>query len=172
LPLLVTVRTLAQRLLSGLLPLPPPDTPTTEGLLTTSPISGQPDSQFHIGFITPPFKDSKIPVTDHLHAHAYIAPADLLGWFRAIGYGPLAWYAVDDLIAEIRFESALVGLLWQLTFLPLSLPSSENPCRTTVSSLGTQIVLVRQSTGFQVPVPERATQTGLKLRNLAWAILI
>jgi len=41
-------------------------------------------------------------VTDHLHAHAYIAPADKAGWWRAIAYGPLAWYAIDDLIAEIR----------------------------------------------------------------------
>lgn len=30
-------------------------------------------------------------------------PADLMGWWRGIGYGPLAWYAIDDLIAEIRF---------------------------------------------------------------------
>jgi hypothetical protein len=60
------------------------------------------DHLFRIGFITPPFKDNKIPVTDHLHAHAYIMPADLMGWWRGIAYGPLAWYAIDDLIAEIR----------------------------------------------------------------------
>jgi hypothetical protein len=60
------------------------------------------DSHFRIGFITPPFSDSKIPVKDHLHAHAYIAPADLLGWWRRVSYGPLAWYAIEDLIAEIR----------------------------------------------------------------------
>lgn len=41
-------------------------------------------------------------MSDHLHAHAYIAPADQLGWWRGIAYGSLAWYAVDDLIAEIR----------------------------------------------------------------------
>ncbi|KAG6845632.1 hypothetical protein H0H87_005839 [Tephrocybe sp. NHM501043] len=57
---------------------------------------------FRIGFITPPFKDSKIPVTDHLHCHAYIGPPDLMGWWRGIAYGPLAWYPIDDLIAEIR----------------------------------------------------------------------
>lgn len=60
---------------------------------------------FRIGFITPPFKDNKIPVTDHLHAHAYISPADLMGWWRGVAYGPLAWYSIDDLIAEIRYES-------------------------------------------------------------------
>jgi len=25
-----------------------------------------------------------------------------MGWWRGIAYGPLAWYAIDDLIAEIR----------------------------------------------------------------------
>lgn len=57
---------------------------------------------FRIGFITPPFKDNKIPVTDHLHAHAYILPADLMGWWRRVAYSSLAWYDIDDLIAEIR----------------------------------------------------------------------
>jgi hypothetical protein len=64
----------------------------------------QTESQFRIGFITPPFKDNKIPITDHLHAHAYLAPADLLGWWRGVAYGPLAWYPIDDLIAEIRLD--------------------------------------------------------------------
>lgn len=59
-------------------------------------------SRFRIGFITPPFRDNKIPVTDHLHAHAYIVPADSLGWWRGIAYSPIAWYGIDDLIAEIR----------------------------------------------------------------------
>lgn len=67
------------------------------------PTPQQTHPSFRIGFITPPFRDSKIPVTDHLHAHAYIAPADLMGWWRGIAYGPLAWYAIDDLTAEIRF---------------------------------------------------------------------
>ncbi|KAH6917563.1 hypothetical protein BKA70DRAFT_1382416 [Coprinopsis sp. MPI-PUGE-AT-0042] len=49
-----------------------------------------------------PITNNKIPVTDHLHAHAYIAPADLLGWWRGVAYSGLAWYEVDDLIAEIR----------------------------------------------------------------------
>ncbi|KAG5352048.1 hypothetical protein C0989_004040 [Termitomyces sp. Mn162] len=82
LPLLVNVRILATRLLASLLP---PD-----------------ENLFRIGFIAPPFRDNKIPVTDHLHCHAYIAPPDLMGWWRGIAYGPLAWYPVDDLIAEIR----------------------------------------------------------------------
>jgi len=59
-------------------------------------------SKFRIGFITPPFRDTKIPVTDHLHAHAYAEPADLMGWWRSVAYSPVAWYAIDDLIAEIR----------------------------------------------------------------------
>ncbi|KAI0067818.1 hypothetical protein BV25DRAFT_1819261 [Artomyces pyxidatus] len=104
LPLLVTVREMATRLLTSLLPPNSPllgpssaTTPTTH----SAPLQARPPS-FRIGFITPPFRDSKIPVTDHLHAHAYIAPADQLGWFRGVAYGALAWYDVDDLIAEIR----------------------------------------------------------------------
>jgi len=87
LPLLSNVRNLATR------------------LLATLPIADPPqnlNSHFRIGFITPPFKDSKIPVTDHLHAHAFIGPPDLLGWWRGVAYGPLAWYPIEDLIAEIR----------------------------------------------------------------------
>ncbi|KAF5377626.1 hypothetical protein D9615_005154 [Tricholomella constricta] len=106
LPLLVNIRNLANRLLSSLLP---PNSPTTtpSGPSTpnpyhsSSPLQGH-ENLFRIGFITPPFKDNKIPVTDHLHAHAYITPADLMGWWRGIAYGPLAWYSIDDLIAEIR----------------------------------------------------------------------
>jgi len=56
----------------------------------------------HVGFITPPFRDSKIPITDHLHAHAYLGAPDLAGWWRGTAYGSLAWYSVQDLIAEIR----------------------------------------------------------------------
>ncbi|KAG2149728.1 hypothetical protein BD769DRAFT_1408002 [Suillus cothurnatus] len=87
LPLLVNVKNLGRRLLSASAP---------------SVSLQQTESQFRIGFITPPFKDNKIPITDHLHAHAYLAPADLLGWWRGVAYGPLAWYPIDDLIAEIR----------------------------------------------------------------------
>ncbi|KAL0579782.1 hypothetical protein V5O48_002193 [Marasmius crinis-equi] len=85
LPLLVNIRNIANRLLASL------DTgePT-------------PTSQFHVGFINPPFKDTKIPVTDHLHCHAYIGSANLTGWWRGISYSSVAWYPVDDLIAEIR----------------------------------------------------------------------
>ncbi|KAI0932579.1 hypothetical protein AcW1_000339 [Taiwanofungus camphoratus] len=57
---------------------------------------------FRVGFITTPFRDSKIPVTDHLHAHAYVLPADCMGWWRSIAFSTFAWYAIDDLIAEIR----------------------------------------------------------------------
>ncbi|KAF9452537.1 hypothetical protein P691DRAFT_721588 [Macrolepiota fuliginosa MF-IS2] len=96
LPLLVNVRNLAIRLLTSLLPDATPASPST------ALPAQQTNPSFRIGFITPPFKDNKIPVTDHLHAHAYITPADLMGWWRGIGYGPLAWYPIDDLIAEIR----------------------------------------------------------------------
>ncbi|KAF7306633.1 hypothetical protein MIND_00454700 [Mycena indigotica] len=97
LPLLVNIRNLATRLLTNILPSSSPTLPAT-----SSPTASTPNSQLQIGFITPPFSDRKIPVTDHLHAHAYILPADQLGWWRGIAYGPLAWYAIDDLIAEIR----------------------------------------------------------------------
>ncbi|KAF7339959.1 hypothetical protein MVEN_01913600 [Mycena venus] len=99
LPLLVNIRNLATRLLNNMLP---PTSPVSTTTPSTSAPLYRPNPNFRIGFITPPFWDGKIPVTDHLHAHAYITPADLTGWFRGIAYGPAAWYAIDDLIAEIR----------------------------------------------------------------------
>lgn len=105
LPLLVNIRNLATRLLTSLVPSSSPAVTPSSLPNSTYPSSNPLPSntaQFRIGFITPPFKDNQIPVTDHLHAHAYIVPADLMGWWRGIAYGPLAWYAIDDLIAEIR----------------------------------------------------------------------
>lgn len=104
LPLLTFVRDTATQLLTSLLPMSEPLlSPTSAGPLnTTQTHPGTRPSSFRIGFITPPFRDSRIPVTDHLHAHAFIAPADRLGWFRSIAYSALAWYDIDDLIAEIR----------------------------------------------------------------------
>ncbi|KAH7923992.1 hypothetical protein BV22DRAFT_1091710 [Leucogyrophana mollusca] len=101
LPLLVNVRNLGRRLLSSTLPPSSPVFPSASSSVTSVPLRDT-ESEFRIGFITPPFRDNKIPVTDHLHAHAYIAPADRLGWWRGVAYGPLSWYAIDDLIAEIR----------------------------------------------------------------------
>jgi hypothetical protein len=104
LPLLSFIRDIAIRLLSSpLKPGTPLSTPTSPTPLTSAlePPCARP-SNFRIGFITPPFRDTQIPVTDHLHAHAFIAPADQLGWFRGIAYSALAWYDIDDLIAEIR----------------------------------------------------------------------
>ncbi|OCB85233.1 hypothetical protein A7U60_g7860 [Sanghuangporus baumii] len=114
-PLLVQLRDLAHRLLTDLTshirfvssptlprspsspaspPLPQPNTAEQTG--NDHPETGteaaagiQIESQFRVGFVTPPFKDSQIPVKDHLHAHA-----------------PIAWYAIEDLIAEIREESS------------------------------------------------------------------
>lgn len=99
LPLLASLRDIGIRVLNSLLS---PSSP----LLQPSPLATvpfqTPNSNFHIGFITPPFRDSKIPVTDHLHAHAYIGPGDLMGWWRGLAFSGVAWYAVEDLIAEIR----------------------------------------------------------------------
>lgn len=101
LPLLVNVRNLAIRLLSPYLAPSAPSTPSGSSTFPSTN-SDDPNNKFHIGFITPPFKDNKIPITDHLHAHAYIGPADLLGWWRGIAYSSVGWYDIDDLIAEIR----------------------------------------------------------------------
>ncbi|KAG9104950.1 hypothetical protein FRC06_005017 [Ceratobasidium sp. 370] len=60
----------------------------------------------HVGFITPPWRDSKIPVTDHLHAHAYVGTLDRAGWWRAMAYSSVAWYGIEDLIAEIREQTS------------------------------------------------------------------
>ncbi|KAF9647517.1 hypothetical protein BDM02DRAFT_3156138 [Thelephora ganbajun] len=101
LPLLLNVKELAVRFLDYFSAATAPRIPS----------SGHPSpavhpSKFRIGFITPPFRDTKIPVTDHLHAHAYVEPADLMGWWRSVAYSPVAWYPVDDLIAEIREETS------------------------------------------------------------------
>jgi hypothetical protein len=96
----VNTKNLATRLLNTLLPDPKPVT------VSTAPVPDELNghsSDIRIGFITSPFKDNKIPVTDHLHAHAYIGSTDLASWWRAIAYSPLGWYAIDDLIAEIRY---------------------------------------------------------------------
>jgi len=128
-PLLVSLRALAHRFLTPLAS-PPSVSPRlsatpSSGAGTVSPLRlSSPDptakvnrrassypltttqdatrDEVRVGFITPPWKDSAIPVKDHLHAHAYLAPADLCGWWRGVAFGPLAWYPVDDLIAEIR----------------------------------------------------------------------
>jgi len=103
LPLLVNVRNLARRLLTSLAPASSPAvTPSTATSVTPSMAPQTAGQEFNIGFITPPFKDNKIPVTDHLHAHAYIGAGDLMGWWRGVAYSSVAWYNIDDLIAEIR----------------------------------------------------------------------
>ncbi|KAI8995375.1 hypothetical protein BD414DRAFT_479352 [Trametes punicea] len=104
LPLLVSLRDLSYRLLVSLQNAPSP---------LSSPVAAHPQNllgslhdlrqAFRVGFITPPFRDSKVPVTDHLHAHAYVLPADRLGWWRGVAYSSIAWYDINDLIAEIRY---------------------------------------------------------------------
>jgi hypothetical protein len=101
LPLLASLRDIATKLLYSLLPPEAPLPSPNSAVSLTGPARTRP-SNFTIGFITPPFRDPRIPVTDHLHAHAFVAPADQLGWFRRIAYSSLAWYDIDDLIAEIR----------------------------------------------------------------------
>ncbi|KAI0374439.1 hypothetical protein BV20DRAFT_506878 [Pilatotrama ljubarskyi] len=111
LPLLVTLRDLSHRLLTSLQtssssPLASPVSTHTQNPLDATQHLRATREKFRIGFITPPFKDNKIPVTDHLHAHAYVLPADRLGWWRSVAYSSVAWYEVDDLVAEIREETS------------------------------------------------------------------
>ncbi|KAG6910595.1 hypothetical protein DXG01_009546 [Tephrocybe rancida] len=128
LPLLVNIRNLTTRLLTSLLPpVSPATTPLASSTPHSTPLQAH-ENLFRIGFITPPFKDNKIPVTDHLHCHAYIGPPDLMGWWRGIAYGPLAWYPIDDLIAEIRYVFAAY-----YRFL-LSLASRESVSNNRVKS--------------------------------------
>ncbi|KAF9535512.1 hypothetical protein CPB83DRAFT_872404 [Crepidotus variabilis] len=93
LPLLSDIRAIATRLLGAFLS-GPADLP--------DPAEHSKANNFCIGFITPPFKDNKIPVTDHLHAHAFIGSPDLAGWWRAVAYSSVSWYSLDDLMAEIK----------------------------------------------------------------------
>jgi len=92
---------MAVRLLNSLLPSEASVASPSSAVTLTELTQARP-SNFCIGFITSPFRDPRIPVTDHLHAHAYVTPADKLGWFRGIAYSSIGWYDIDDLIAEIR----------------------------------------------------------------------
>ncbi|KAG8925686.1 hypothetical protein FRC02_009480, partial [Tulasnella sp. 418] len=110
LPILLHIQQLAIKLLGSANPPPPPAspnpgvTPNTEATQTfTDSIDA---TNYHIGFITSPFTDPKIPIRDHIHAHAYVGPMDLAGWWRKVSYSGLAWYAIDDLIAEIREQTS------------------------------------------------------------------
>ncbi|KAG8908535.1 hypothetical protein FRB99_005895 [Tulasnella sp. 403] len=83
---------------------PDPETPNFSQ--TVSFADTDPASKFHIGFIVSPFSDPKIPVTDHVHCHAYIGNLDLAGWWRKINYSGMGWWAIEDLIAEIREQTS------------------------------------------------------------------
>nr|ODN88297.1 hypothetical protein L203_02906 [Cryptococcus depauperatus CBS 7841] len=59
-----------------------------------------------VGFVGSIFKDPQSPYA-HLHAHAYLPPINtkLAGasfWRRKVIFGPLNWWSVQDLRAEIR----------------------------------------------------------------------
>jgi hypothetical protein len=102
-PLLTSAKALAQRHLGALLASSSRATTPTSGSFPVLPPASLPTgTEWRVGFITPPFKDTQIPVTDHLHAHAYVLPADRLGWWRGVAYSGVAWYELDDLVAEIR----------------------------------------------------------------------
>ncbi|KAG9011017.1 hypothetical protein FRB94_009004 [Tulasnella sp. JGI-2019a] len=73
------------------------------GLSYASPDQAE---KIHVGFIVSPFSDPKIPVKDHVHCHAYVGEMDLAGWWRKVNYSGLAWYAAEDLIAEIREQTS------------------------------------------------------------------
>jgi len=105
-PLLNHIQDIASRLFLSMNPphtpsSPVPVSPEEMASANKAPLA-PPDLPLHVGFITPPFKDNKIPIKDHLHAHAYLGTTDLAGWWRGSAYGYLAWYSVQDLIAEIR----------------------------------------------------------------------
>ncbi|KAF8710305.1 hypothetical protein RHS03_02106, partial [Rhizoctonia solani] len=115
LPLLVHIQRLATRLLTQLHPSSVASSFTPNENANPPPSPGPnaapnlpltPTSPFRVGFITPPFRDSKIPVTDHLHVHAYIGTTDLAGWWRAMAYSSVGWYSIEDLIAEIREQTS------------------------------------------------------------------
>ncbi|KAG9047974.1 hypothetical protein FS837_001046 [Tulasnella sp. UAMH 9824] len=120
LPLLLHMQNLAQTLLakqlsgtlssnSGAVPQTPtspnPGSPNPSQAITFSPES-DPANKFNIGFIVSPFSDPKIPVSDHVHLHAYIGNMDLAGWWRKLNYSGMGWWAIDDLIAEIREQTS------------------------------------------------------------------
>ncbi|KAG8913935.1 hypothetical protein FRC01_004302 [Tulasnella sp. 417] len=122
LPLLLHMQSLAQSLLTKQLggtlssssssnAVPPtptspnPGSPNPSQAITFSPET-DPANRFNIGFIVSPFSDPKIPVSDHVHLHAYIGDMDLAGWWRKLNYSGMGWWAIDDLIAEIREQTS------------------------------------------------------------------
>ncbi|CAE6475140.1 unnamed protein product [Rhizoctonia solani] len=138
LPLLVHIQRLATRLLTQLTPSsvassfePSSNTnpPSSPGPNASPNLPLTSTSHFHVGFITPPFRDSKIPVTDHLHVHAYIGALDRAGWWRAVAYSSVGWYSIDDLIAEIRcvaFNADHLAFLPNVLFLVLPREQTSN----------------------------------------------
>ncbi|KAF8321554.1 hypothetical protein DL93DRAFT_2072264 [Clavulina sp. PMI_390] len=110
LPLLSHIQAVANQLLYSLNPPPVPSSPGPRSNaeerrshhVPLNASSSSQDQNYRVGFITPPWKDNKIPITDHLHCHAFIGTPDLAGWWRGVAYSGVAWYPIQDLIAEIR----------------------------------------------------------------------
>ncbi|WWC94100.1 hypothetical protein V866_000938 [Kwoniella sp. B9012] len=68
------------------------------------------DNDVRVGFVGNVMKDPQIPHS-HLHAHAMVGPIDtsLPGatfWRRNVVFGPMNWWSIEDLRAEIREESS------------------------------------------------------------------
>jgi hypothetical protein len=124
-PLLIQLQDIAVRLLSYFTDPSPSAMPSPniapQNMPPPSPISAtggsfpgtslnpsnlpSPQATFHVGFITPPLKDPKIPISDHLHAHAFIGDMDKVKWYevpRKVAF-TMGWWDIADLIAEIRY---------------------------------------------------------------------
>lgn len=84
-----------------------------------------------------------------------------MGWWRSVAYGPLAWYDIDDLIAEIRFVPA------SRTFLRIFIGVIlESRALTTVSAVQPQnrALLIR----FLALALDRDMQMDRKRRIQFW----
>ncbi|KAL7410176.1 hypothetical protein BDY24DRAFT_444338 [Mrakia frigida] len=73
----------------------------------SSPLPGRSQLQERIGFVTSPFKDPLNPGHPNLTLHAILGPLDKASYYtRGFPFGPLGFYSLEDLIAEIRESSS------------------------------------------------------------------
>ncbi|ORY34079.1 hypothetical protein BCR39DRAFT_518376 [Naematelia encephala] len=96
-PLLSRILELARHILTSIPPAPGSDSERGRSFN---------DSDLRVGFVGPISKDPQSPYA-HLHAHATLGPYDakLPGatfWRRNVVLGPMNWWSVEDLRAEIR----------------------------------------------------------------------